>query len=755
MLPAKGVIMKKQFDLKEPHRYVMYARMSTDLQNERSPDQQFELIEKKVEQLGHPWTCVGRYRDDGVSGKLTRKRPGFERMRNDIATGTSDADFILVDTMDRFSRSDEAMEIIAELLRKHHVLVLDAANNFYDPTSLMGQLYQNVDVIRARPENEVKSRQVSRGKHDTVRQRFWPGGRPPFGYKLVYIQTNAARGPRSHRAKLVIDPNEAAVVRCAYELALTHGWGENRVYRALREDEFLSLEIRQGLTQSGVGRLLKNEIYTGRLIFGRLNVAIVNDRTVVHRNNEDDLTIVEDYCDPIIDIETFAKVQQLRERRPQTAAGRAKGKEETTRRRRCRGGTALKYPLSGLVVCGVCGNSMNVNSSQSYMDAQGKPRTYPRYTCPRAYQGRCTNRSTIKESWIRGEVATCLRKFLFGETENLDQGPTVCRGPVWMAEFRQEVESAYNKLVEVSIDDTGSLIEERKLLEEQKDGILKSLSDFTISESLRIALQGNFDNHDRRIAEIDRLLQRPKRVANDLNSLFDCEHLNKRLDQLSSLLLDVNPTAANVELSLVIDKIVCNPGNEVTIRFCRLGLLPLNSNVERAFRNTATPKVTGQRTRLACRDVEDDDKAYFAADKNRFDGLPDEWFFEVPLKQPRDLCWSEKHALEVAQYRQEHRASVKEVAAHFGVTEATIIKTLKIARDQHGIDMTGNAVGRRHGKFKAKDLVPHALDYLETHRCSLKEGAAHFGVSPPTFKKATDLGRAARQAEDTAERQKS
>jgi hypothetical protein len=146
----------------------------------------------------------------------------------------------------------------------------------------------------------------------------------------------------------------------------------------------------------------------------------------------------------------------------------------------------------------------------------------------------------------------------------------------------------------------------------------------------------------------------------------------------------------------------------------------LNSTVELAFRDVSTPKVSSGRTRLACRDVDDGDKAYFAADKTRFDGLPNEWFFEVPLKQPRDLCWSEKHALEVAQYRQEHRASIKELAAHFGMTEATIIKTLKIARDQHGIDMTGNAVGRRHGKGKAQDPVPHALDFLEANQCSQK-----------------------------------
>ena len=67
-------MLRCTFDPRQPHRYVRYGRMSTDQQNERSPDQQFDTIAHLLGRLGHPWVHVGDYRDDGISGRYLRKR---------------------------------------------------------------------------------------------------------------------------------------------------------------------------------------------------------------------------------------------------------------------------------------------------------------------------------------------------------------------------------------------------------------------------------------------------------------------------------------------------------------------------------------------------------------------------------------------------------------------------------------------------------------------------------------------------------
>lgn len=75
---------KDQINFLKPLRFVMYARVSSDKQNPRSPDQQFENILKMVKSLHRPWICVGRYRDDGISGRHTDRRPSFQRMQRDL-----------------------------------------------------------------------------------------------------------------------------------------------------------------------------------------------------------------------------------------------------------------------------------------------------------------------------------------------------------------------------------------------------------------------------------------------------------------------------------------------------------------------------------------------------------------------------------------------------------------------------------------------------------------------------------------------
>ena len=69
-------MLKRTFDPWLPHRYVVYARMSSDQQNPRSPEQQFETVGRLIERLGRPWVHVADYRDDGISGRLSRQEAG-------------------------------------------------------------------------------------------------------------------------------------------------------------------------------------------------------------------------------------------------------------------------------------------------------------------------------------------------------------------------------------------------------------------------------------------------------------------------------------------------------------------------------------------------------------------------------------------------------------------------------------------------------------------------------------------------------
>ena len=71
-----------------PLRTRGYGRMSDEEQNPRSPDQQFDDIDRTKRKQGRDnWVHVKDFRDDAISGRYKRKRPGFRQMLDDIRSG--------------------------------------------------------------------------------------------------------------------------------------------------------------------------------------------------------------------------------------------------------------------------------------------------------------------------------------------------------------------------------------------------------------------------------------------------------------------------------------------------------------------------------------------------------------------------------------------------------------------------------------------------------------------------------------------
>lgn len=182
MIPPK-------FDLLKRYRVVIYARMSSDLQNERSIQQQIEQIHGRLRSNGLNWEVVRIYEDSGISGRTERKRPGFQQMMADIRLGRQNVDLIVIDTMERLGRNDQMASTRSMLRDRFGVLIVTADTNFEDPTSASGRTNAMLQEWRSTEENRVKAYQVSRGKSDAVRQGFWPGGPVPFGFKLLLPQS--------------------------------------------------------------------------------------------------------------------------------------------------------------------------------------------------------------------------------------------------------------------------------------------------------------------------------------------------------------------------------------------------------------------------------------------------------------------------------------------------------------------------------------------------------------------------------------
>lgn len=407
-------MLKHHFQPERSHAYVIYARMSSDRQNERSPEQQVDTIETVIRRLGYPWTAVETFIDRGISGQYLRKRTEFQRMLSAIRSRRLKVSYILVDTLERLGRADEIADIRRELATHYGVLVLTADTNFSDPTSVSGRAMAAFESLRSTEDGRIKAHNVFRGKKDAVRQGHWPGGRAPFGYKLESVFVERSGRKEVDHCNLVPDDSVSWIIKFAFASADEKGWRAVRIARALNEHPEI-IDKSKPFHAATVNRWLAAPIYKGTLVWPQVATGVVNDTRVVERVAKEDQIVFENFCEPLVDPARWQRVQDLRRARQKRICSdhQHDGTSENGMRP-LSPGLPLKYLLSGLVRCGDCGIRMTLSPSPTYVTKAGVIRRYASYSCPRYISGVCQNSRRVPEEWLRRVVIDLLTRRLFG-----------------------------------------------------------------------------------------------------------------------------------------------------------------------------------------------------------------------------------------------------------------------------------------------------------------------------------------------------
>ncbi|MFJ2354489.1 recombinase family protein [Frigoribacterium sp. NPDC087798] len=186
-------------------RAAVYLRVSTaDQVDNTSLAEQRAICEAAI--MAHPgWTLGEVYADEGLSG-TSDERPAWRRMLADAQTRKVDA--VVVAKLDRFARN--AGHAIAETDRLQSLgIPLLIVKEQIDMSTPQGRLMRTMLAGFAEMERDVIVARTVGGQRAKAMNGNWPGGKPPFGWKLEGTARNAHPVP---------DDRERHIVTVVYDL---------------------------------------------------------------------------------------------------------------------------------------------------------------------------------------------------------------------------------------------------------------------------------------------------------------------------------------------------------------------------------------------------------------------------------------------------------------------------------------------------------------------------------------------------------
>lgn len=285
-------IEKNTSILKPKLRVAAYARVSMDTDRlQHSLSTQISYYSKLI-QSNPDWEYVGVYTDLGITGTKIGKRSGFKQMITDCELGK--IDIILTKSIQRFARNTVDLLKVIRHLKQLGIEVQFEKENI---RSLSGDGELMLSILASFAQEE--SRSISENVKWSIRKRFESG--VPHCRFHIY-------GYRWEDDKLVVEPNEARVVRLLYENYLK-GKSPEVTKKQLDEKGIKSL---RGVEFNGesLRRILKNITYTGNLLLQKEYISDPISGKLKPNCGELPQYFVENHHEAIIPMSMWEEVQE-------------------------------------------------------------------------------------------------------------------------------------------------------------------------------------------------------------------------------------------------------------------------------------------------------------------------------------------------------------------------------------------------------------------------------------------------------------
>jgi site-specific DNA recombinase len=336
-----------------------------------SIDAQREGAEEKAVQLEAQ--IVTEYSDPGRSAYVDlHKRTGFLEMLDELKRRNEHAstrvEYVIVWALNRWARNQRDHWQTRELVRQAGAKLVSITEPMIGDDSAAAFLYESMIAT----QNQFQSMQTSENVKRGLRQKASVGG--TYGPAPLGYLNSVDELPDGRRVAIVtIDPERGHFITVAFQL---YASGEYSIAQLAAELERLGLRSRptakrvpKKLGTTVVQRLLRNRYYIGQ---------------VIYRRGTKDEQVFDGRHEPLIDPETFDRVQTLLDEK------RIAGERPRVR----------QHYLRGSVYCGECGGRLTFAISTGRNGGK-----YPYFFCSGRINGTaCTQRANIRPELIEQAI---------------------------------------------------------------------------------------------------------------------------------------------------------------------------------------------------------------------------------------------------------------------------------------------------------------------------------------------------------------
>lgn len=271
-----------------------------------------------------------------VSGETIADRVEMQKLLREVQSGNCRG--VLVVEIERLSRGDNIDQgIVAQTFKYSNTLII-TPGKIYDPNNEFDEEYLEFGLFQSRREYATIKRRMQRGRKSSIIEGKYVGNKPPYGYIRKKLENQKGFTLEPH-------PIQAEAVKLIYDLYVNKNMGPTAIADELDRLGYKP-EYQDAWSINTIRYLIRNPIYSGYVSWERRpQVKSMQNGSITKSRPRNNNYMKHKGLHPaIVDESIWERAQKI-----QSSNASPKFNPKNT---------TMQNPLSGLIICSVCGKHM-------------------------------------------------------------------------------------------------------------------------------------------------------------------------------------------------------------------------------------------------------------------------------------------------------------------------------------------------------------------------------------------------------------